>query len=81
MIGNECDYSALPRRFCSSRCSIFYIAALSFRSWLLFSSTSSAKERLRGFLIYLSPSLLPIVTVIMPDNAFNYYNFLKIDVF
>lgn len=75
--GKQCFYSALPRRLASRRCSIFSINAWSFIIWLLFSETSSAKERLRGFLI-VSPSLITILTVIMPGNGFNYYNFLKI---
>ena len=51
MIGNLLSYSALPRRFSSKRCSIFSIAARSFKSCDLFSDTSSAKERFLGFLI------------------------------
>jgi hypothetical protein len=44
-------YSALPKCFCSSLASILSSASRSFRSWRLFSITSSWKERFLGFLI------------------------------
>lgn len=77
MIGKHFVYSALPRRFASIRCSIFSMASLSFKSCDLFSETNSANERFLGFLIVFTV-LNPIVTVIMPGNGCNYYNFLKI---